>query len=113
MKKLWEILVPTKMKFGGNVKPQVIAEKFHKAWDGKVRKIAGGLTAMRSAKGHWVSPDGELFVEKMIPVRIYCSYDEIHLISDMTAKHYKQQSIMFYLISTEVVIKHYKGTPKR
>lgn len=61
---LWEILVPTMM----NGKP--VMTKYHKVWDEKVRAISNGLTILKSAKGEWVSSSGELFAERMIPVRI-------------------------------------------
>ena len=104
-KYLWEILVPTKMKSGDVVKP--VRTRFHRVWDEKVRSISGGLTILKPAKGHWVSPADELFVERMIPVRIYCTEEEINAIADLTAKYYNQKAIMFYCISTKVRIKHY------
>ncbi len=77
-------------------------------WDQKVRQIANGLTILAPAKGQWVSQTGELFAERMIPVRIACTKDQIELISDMTAAYYDQLAIMYYLVSEVVVIKHYK-----
>ena len=73
MKYLWEILVPTVRRKDG--KP--IRTRYHRVWDGKVRAIAGGLTILQPAKGQWVSPSGELFSERMIPVRVACSEEQI------------------------------------
>ena len=67
---LWEILVPTQYPSG---KP--IRTRFHRVWDEKVRAITGGLTILAVAKGTWTSPDGEVFRERMIPVRIACQED--------------------------------------
>lgn len=106
MKTLWEILVPTIM----NNKP--IRTRYHRVWDKKVHEISGGLTILSPTKGYWQSPDNELFVERMIPVRIYCTEDEINKIADMSAKYYQQIAIMFYKISNDVFIKYYKkGKP--
>lgn len=98
---LWEILVPT-LRNGTPVKT-----RSHKEWDTRVRRISGGLTIFTPAKGEWISPSGELFAERMIPVRIMCTRDEINKIADMTAAFYKQDAIMFFLVSQETVIKTY------
>jgi len=100
-KYLWEILVPT-IK---NEKP--IRTRYHRVWDAKVRNISGGLTIFRPAIGQWVSPDGRLDAERMIPVRIMCTEAEIDIIADITAKYYSQEAVMFYKISDYVRIKHY------
>ena len=94
MKKLWEVLVPT-------VKPNSDGKKFftlkyHKVWDAKVHDISGGLTVMTPTKGQWVSPHGTLFIERMIPVRVVASDEEIHKIIDMTLDHYSQEAVMCY-----------------
>lgn len=98
---LWEVLVPTIM--GG--KP--IRTKYHREWDKKVRALSGGLTILTPAKGNWVAPDGELFIERMIPVRIMCSELQMIRISDFTANYYKQQAVMYYVVSEKVFIRHY------
>lgn len=98
---LWEILVPT-LK---NNKP--IRVRYHRVWDAKVREISQGLTILKPVKGQWLDKDNVLFDERMIPVRIRCTDDEIDKIADMTAKYYNQKAIMFYAISERVYIKHY------
>ena len=102
-KKLWEILVP---QFSNKHKEYSV--KFHKVWDDKVKKISGGLTILRTAKGHWQNPKGKLFVEKMIPVRIYCTKKEINKIIALTMDYYNQEAVMAYKISNEVIVKHRK-----
>jgi hypothetical protein len=98
---LWEILVPTRVKNKG------VPIEFHYAWDEQVKAITGGLTVYRAAVGQWVSPGGKTVKERMIPVRIACSEDDINKIADITAKHYKQDAVMFYLVSEKAFIKHY------
>lgn len=100
-KAVWEILVPTVRNDG---KPY--RTRYHKVWDEKVRKISGGLTILSPAKGNWISPDGELFVERMIPVRIIASKDEIEEIVDMSLQYYDQEAILAYRISSEYILKH-------
>jgi hypothetical protein len=100
--KLWQILVPTVRNDGG-----FFRLKHHRLWDEKVRSIAGGLTIMTPTKGQWLSSSGELFTERMIPVQIACSKDDIEHIADLTARHYHQQAVMYWLVSSEVHIKHY------
>lgn len=104
MNQLWEILVPTIRRSDG--KPY--RTRFHRVWDEKVRAIAGGLTILQPAKGQWVSSQGDLFNERMIPVRISCSKEQIYAISDMTAAYYDQLAVMFYRVSDMVVVREYK-----
>lgn len=99
---LWEILVPTVRNDG---KPFRL--RYHRVWDAKVREITGGLTILQPAKGQWVCPEGNLFQERMIPVRVACSADQMARISDFTAEYYDQQAIMYYRVSDRVVIQHY------
>ena len=103
-KKLWEILVPTVRPNTNGTK--FFTLKFHKKWDAKVHEISGGLTVMTPTKGQWVSPSGVLFVERMIPVRIIASDNEIHKIIDMTLEYYEQDAVMCYKISDEVILKY-------
>ncbi len=102
MVSLYEILVPCKTNNG---KP--IRTRQHREWDRRVRRITHGLTVLPPAKGQWVSPSGELFDERMIPVRIAATADQMEQIADLTAKFYNQEAVMYYRISDEVVIKHY------
>jgi hypothetical protein len=99
---IYEILVPTIFNNGNPIKT-----RFHRVWDEKVRAITGGLTITPPVRGQWVAPDGELFLERMIPVRIACSAEQIEQIADMTAGYYQQKAVMFYLISNQVTIKNY------
>lgn len=104
---VWEILVPTEMyNINGKLRP--IHTRHHRVWDKRIRAITGGLTIMVPAKGHWIAPSGELFVERMIPVRLCCSEEHIQQISKITAQHYNQQAVMYYQVSTHVVVDHYR-----
>lgn len=98
---LWEILVPTVRRIGG--KPY--RTRYHKVWDAAVRMTAKGLTILKPAKGEWVSPNGNLFQERMIPVRIACTEEQIDFIASMSVRYYDQLAIMYYRISDKVVIK--------
>ena len=97
---MWEILVPTMHYVSGNP----IKTRFHRIWDAKVRALTGGLTIMPVAKGQWVNPNNVLFTERMIPVRIMCSEEQIKEILPMTKKYYNQEAIMYYRISDCVEI---------
>jgi len=101
---MWEILVPRKWNNG-----RPIRTRHHKEWDKRVRAIAGGLTILYpTIKGEWISPSGELFVDSTIPVRISCNRKQIERIMDIAAAHYKQEAIIAYKISDEVIIRNYK-----
>ena len=74
---MWEILVPTVMPDGKPIKT-----RYHKVWDTKVYAITGGLTILTPTKGKWVCPEGSLFEERMIPVRIACTRSQLDEIID-------------------------------
>lgn len=104
MKQLWEILVPTvRMDGTGFYKT-----RYHRVWDEKVRALSGGLTIMHPAKGQWVSSTGETFIERMIPVRIIATREEIEEIIDFTLTYYNQQVVLVYKLSEEVIFKSAK-----
>lgn len=95
---LWEILVPNE------INGITVDKKCHNNWIRKVRKIAGGLTILESINGQWSYGENNAIVEEMIPVRIMCSFDDIKKISKITAQYYKQESIMYYIISNDCFI---------
>lgn len=99
-KTLWEILVP---RFSNEKKEFPI--EYHRQWDEEVRVIAGGVTILRTAKGHWINPEGKVFIEEMIPVRLYCTEDEIEKIMDYTRVYYSQEAVFAYEVSTRVKIR--------
>lgn len=97
---LWEILVPTQFNNG---KP--IRTRYHRVWDKKVYNITGGLTILRPAIGTWISPDTNmLYKERMIPVRISCTKEQLYKILSITKEYYKQEAIFAYRISDEVIV---------
>jgi hypothetical protein len=102
-KGMWEILVPTERRTEPG---KYYTTRFHRVWDGKVRAITGGLTVMAPARGQWINPvTGDLFKERMIPVRIIATRDEIEKIVDLTLKYYNQLAVLCYKISDEVILK--------
>lgn len=119
---MWEILVPTEKRIKSPqpvecgdkhdvamrawARANTYKTRYHRVWDEKVRAITGGLTILTPAKGQWVSPEGELFVERMIPVRIVASREEIERVIDMTITYYDQLAVLCYKISDEVIFKH-------
>jgi hypothetical protein len=104
---LWEILVPTTKPDNLPGKNRYFTKKHHQQWDARIIAIAKGLTILSPSKGSWVSHGGDLFKERMIPVRISCNRKQIEKIMAITAKHYSQQAIMAYKLSSEVLITHY------
>jgi hypothetical protein len=107
-KGMWEILVPTRRRVAPD---KYYTTRYHRVWDGKVREITGGLTVMAPARGQWVNPvTGELFKERMIPVRIMATRDEIEKVVDLTLKYYDQLAILCYKISDEVILKFKEGS---
>jgi hypothetical protein len=99
MKALYEVLVPT--IYGDTKKP--IRTKHHKNWDRVVRNITGGLTVLKPGKGQWLFKN-ELFEERVIPVRIFCTQKQIEKIVNFTLDHYRQIAVMYYIISQDYKI---------
>jgi len=97
---LYEILVPTVRNNG-----RPIRTRFHRVWDAKIREISGGLTILTPVKGQWVSPDKTLFKERMIPVRIAATREQIDKIIDLTLAYYEQHVVMCYRISDLVIMR--------
>jgi hypothetical protein len=97
---LWEILVPTCSNEG---KPYRV--RYHKVWDKEIKKISGGLTVMPVAKGKWINPKGIIFEERMIPVRIIATREQMDKIVDHTMKYYNQEAVLAYKISDEYILK--------
>ncbi len=96
-KTLWEILVPNCSNAGSKY-----SLDHHREWDEKVRSISGGLSILKTAKGQWISPDGKIFFDEMIPVRIYCDEDSIDKIITLTIEHYDQKAVLAYEVSSKV-----------
>lgn len=99
VKELWEILVPTMTTEGKPVRTH-----HHRQWDSRIRNLSGGLTILSPAKGQWVAPDGQLFVERMIPVRIAVESRYLKEIARIAMQHYNQLAVMMYKVSTDVRI---------
>ena len=99
-KKLYEILVPCNWNDGTPVRT-----RHHREWDKRVRKIAGGLTVLLPGKGHWVHKS-ELYVDRMIPVRVFCTAEQMQDIAQITLMHYEQEAVMYYQIADWVLINH-------
>jgi hypothetical protein len=114
-KGLWEILLPTvyRTKTQKDGSPKYYTTKFHKVWDKKIRSISGGLTVTSAVKGQWISPEGELFVERMLPVRIIASKSEMDAIVDYSLKYYDQLAILAYKISDQVILRHRESPLKK
>ncbi len=97
--KLWEVLVPVADNNG--VKFSV---EHHQEWDKVVRATAGGQTIMPTAKGYWLDPEGILYSDRVIPVRIMCDEPAIRQIGELTLSHYGQLAVTAYLISDRAFI---------
>jgi hypothetical protein len=102
-KGMWEILVPTERRLNPG---KYYTTRYHRVWDAKVRAITSGLTIMAPARGQWINPlTGELFQERMIPVRVMATREEIEKVVDLTLKYYEQLAVLCYKISDEVILK--------
>jgi hypothetical protein len=100
-KYIYEILVPTVRRVDG--KPY--RTRYHRVWDKKVEAISGGLTITPPGKGYWFH-EGQSVRERMIPVRVMCTREEIMRIVDLTLEYYDQLVVMAYRVGDEIILKH-------
>lgn len=98
-RELWEILVPTVRNNG-----RPFHTRFHRVWDKEVMSISGGMTIFDPGKGRWTHRD-QTFKERMIPVRIMCTAEEIRKVMDYTMEYYDQIAVMAYRISDNVILR--------
>lgn len=97
MIEMWEIFVPTKMNNGNPIRT-----RHHREWDRQVRRITGGLTIMHPANGQWVSQDGTLYIERVIPVRFACEAEDVDKVIKITLRHYNELAVLAYRVSDKV-----------
>lgn len=96
---MWEIMVPTVDNDGTPFKT-----RHHREWDNQVKKITGGLTIHKPARGIWVdNSDSKTYNERMIPVRIACNREQIIEIMKRVKNHYKQIDVLAYKVSDDVI----------
>jgi len=101
---MWEILVPYNDNKGTKYPIQ-----HHWDWDSFVKTLTNGLTIHKKAKGQWVSQDGTLFKDQMIPVRILCTEKVIEDIIQFTLEHYDQEAVLAYEVSNNVKLRYKDG----
>lgn len=99
-RQMWEILVPT---VGNDGTPFSI--RHHREWDALVKKVSGGMTLVQPVRGTWIDPaDGAEYRERMIPVRLLATKEQIVDVCKETARHYDQLAVLASLIATETVM---------
>lgn len=92
---MWEVLVPCQWNDGVPVRT-----RHHREWDKRVMRITGGQTIMPPAMGRWEDPDtGAIYFDRVIPVRVMCTEEQIKMIGDLVIEHYEQRAAMYFKIS--------------
>lgn len=104
MKCLWQIMVPCNYNDGRPVKT-----RHHREWDRQVRKITNGLTILPPSKGQWIDEsDGKLYVDRMIPVNLIATEEDMEAVAKITMRHYDQLAVMFFKLSEHAIIRYRK-----
>lgn len=84
-----------------------VRTKHHREWDRQVRKITNGLTILPPSKGQWVDEsDGKLYVDRMIPVNLIATEEDMEAIAKITMRHYDQLAVMFFKLSDHAIIRY-------
>jgi len=94
--KLYEILIPAT-----NNKGKRFDIDYHRKWDASITQhFSTGLTIVKNLyHGKWRDEE----VEPFIPVRICCGPITLEAIMAFTKDYYKQESVMAYEISPNVI----------
>lgn len=94
---LFQILVPCNFNDG---KP--IRTRHHREWDKQVQKITGGMTILPPGRGKWIDQETDTnYIDRVIPVNIIASDEDMKRIAKITIKHYKQLAVLYYRLSNE------------
>jgi len=105
---LWLIFVPRdKPPFFQPGKKRHFSTKYHRMWDQQVMALTGGMTIFLPSKGRWVSPEGVLYHEDMIPVILSCTAEKMVEVCNLTAKHYGQIAVPKWKLGDDAVIISY------
>lgn len=67
-------------------------------------RISTGMTVLMPTKGKWRNLNNILYDERMIPVRISCTREQLMQILNMTKKFYDQEKVLAIKISEEVIL---------
>ena len=105
-KQLYEILVPCNWNDGAPVRT-----RHHKEWDKRVQKISEGMTILKPGKGQWVHK-GEIFTDRVIPVRVHATQRQMERIANITIQHYEQEAVMYYPIAPWAMIHNASDTQR-
>lgn len=99
---LWEILVPCNWNDG-----RPVHTRHHRVWDGMVMGITRGLTVLRPGVGQWLEGQTQtLFRDRIIPVRIMATAEQMQEIANITITHYQQRAVMYYRVAEHAIIHH-------
>lgn len=99
MKTVWQIMVPCVRNDG-----RPIRARFHRVWDKRVKEVSGGMTIHLPSRGKWVSPEGTLYEERMIPVTFIATREEAMDIVKYTITYYDQEAVLCYQIATDYIL---------
>lgn len=92
---MWCVLVPCNYNDGRPVRT-----RHHREWDKRVRRITGGLTILPPAKGQW-EHEGTLYRDRVIPVYVIATEEQMRRIAKITMEHYNQLAVMVFKVSSE------------
>jgi hypothetical protein len=97
---MWEVLVPT---VGNDGTP--FSRRHHRRWDSFVTDLAGGMTLIKPVRGTWVDQSTSAeYTERMIPVRIICTEEQIIQICKETARMYDQLAVLASLVAERTIL---------
>lgn len=94
--KLYEILIPIKSNDG-----KKFTVKHNQQFLDYVINLVGGHSVWPIIEGAW-KDNGKVYKENMRPIRITTNSETIKQIAIKAREHYRQNCIMYYLVSNDV-----------
>jgi len=101
-KSLWEIMIPKNID-----KHTIFHVSSHRQWNKYVEELTGGMVFFSNLDRRWISSTKTSpYFDNKIPVRIFCSKEQMDKIIDFTMQHYDQKHVIAYELSNNIILKH-------
>jgi hypothetical protein len=75
-------------------------------WDKRVKEVSGGMTIHMPSIGKWVSPEGKVFEERMIPVNFIATEAQARDIVRHTIEYYEQEAVLCIKLAEDFILMH-------
>lgn len=78
----------------------IFTTKHHRIFYKFILNLSKGYSVLNELEGVWQNEKGTIYQEKMIPVRIACTDEQIKEIAEFAKAHYEQEAIFVLELGT-------------